>query len=164
MIWIIILAVITGFLCWLLFSPLRLEVDTRVPQAGLKWLGIGSFSVWDEEEWWLSMRIFFYRKTMKLSEIKVMREKKDGTLNKKWKRAMNISRMMTKMISVIKTFRVTEWELAIDSGDYSRNAQVYPLNFLPHTFEHLYINFRNENYLLLKIRNRPWKILYSLLR
>ena len=69
-----------------------------------------------------------------------------------------------KIVRVIKTFRVTKWELAVDSGDYSRNAQLYPLNFLPYTFKHLYVNFRDENYLLLTIRNRPWKILYSFLR
>jgi hypothetical protein len=80
------------------------------------------------------------------------------------KKKIKISQMLKKLTRVIKTFRVTEWQLAIDTGDSTRNAQLYPLNYLPYTFEHLHINFRDENYLLLEIRNSPWKILYAFLR
>lgn len=77
---------------------------------------------------------------------------------------MKIRQLLKKAVRIIKTFRVTEWRLAVDTGDHTRNAQLYPLNFLPGTFRHLQINFRDENYLVLKIRNRPWKILYAFLR
>ena len=77
---------------------------------------------------------------------------------------MKLSRLLKKMLRVVKTFRVTEWQLAIDAGDYTRNAQLYPLNFLPCAFEHLHINFMEDNYMVLKIRNCPWKIVYTLLR
>lgn len=72
--------------------------------------------------------------------------------------------MLKKIIRVIKTFRVTRWQLAVDTGDYVRNAQLYPLNYTKYTFNHLYINFTGENYLTLTIRNRPWKIIYALLK
>ncbi len=68
------------------------------------------------------------------------------------------------MIRVLRTFRVTEWRVAIDTGDYARNAQLYPMNFLPYAFKHLDINFRDENFLVLRIRNRPWKMIYAFLR
>ena len=63
-----------------------------------------------------------------------------------------------------KTFRITEWKLALDTGDYSLNAPLYPLNFLPYTINHILVNFQNENYLALKVRNRPWKILIVFLK
>jgi hypothetical protein len=47
-----------------------MEIDTRSPKAEQRWLGIGGVKVWYEEEWWLSMRILFYRKTIRFSEIK----------------------------------------------------------------------------------------------
>jgi hypothetical protein len=102
---------------------------------------------------------------MRLSEMKTKQKKiKDATVKKKGKGKMKISRVLKKAIRVIKTFRVTEWHLAIDTGDHTCNAQLYPLNFLPYTFKHLHINFHDQNYLVLKIRNRPWKILYAFLR
>jgi hypothetical protein len=56
---------------------------------------------------------------------------------------------------------VEEWRLAMDTGDYILNARLFPLNFLPGCRNHLHINFLEENYLYLKIRNYPWKIIYA---
>lgn len=165
MIWLIILIVFLSFVCWLLISPFRMIVDTRIPMTELRWVSIGRVRIWYEGEWWLSMQILFFQKTMRLSEIKAKPKKiKNAKAKEKPGKKMKISRMLMKGIRVIKTFRVNEWQLAIDTGDHTRNAQLYPLNFLPYAFKHLHINFRDENYLVLKIRNRPWKILYALLR
>ncbi len=71
---------------------------------------------------------------------------------------------MKKVLRVAETFRVTEWQLATDTGDYCLNAQLYPLNYLPHAFEHLHVNFADENYFVMKIKNRPVNILYAYLR
>jgi len=72
--------------------------------------------------------------------------------------------MLLKAARMARTFHILEWKLAIDTGDYTRNAQLYPLNFMPGAFSHLQVNFRDENYLVLKISNRPWKIVYAFLR
>lgn len=165
MVWLIIVGIMISFLFWFLFSPLVVKIDTRVPEAELQWKSIGSIWIWFEDEWWLSMRILFYRKTIRLSEIKTRQKKiKEVTEKKKSKGKMKLGRLLRKMIRVIKTFRVAEWQLAIDAGDYTRNAQLFPLNFLPYSFEHLHINFTEDNYLVLKIKNRPWKIVYAFLR
>ncbi|HEY6063946.1 MAG TPA: hypothetical protein VIV35_10080 [Chitinophagaceae bacterium] len=166
MIWLTGIVVLLIFiLCWLLVSPLVIEIDTRVPHAGLRWVSIGNARIWYENEWWLSMQILFFRKTFRLAEMKSKPKKiKNGKEKKKPGKRMKVSRVLRKLWRVVKTFRVTKWQLAVDSGDYTRNAQFYPLNFLPHTFKHMDINFRDENYLLLTIRNRPWKILFAFLR
>jgi hypothetical protein len=165
MIWVIgIAALLILILYWLLVSPLVIEIDTRLPQAELRWISIGNVRIWYENEWWLSMRIFFFRKTIRLAKIKNKSKKNKSPIEKKPKRRMKPKRILVKAWRVIKTFRVTEWRLAVDTGEYVHNAQLYPLNYLPYTFEHLYINFRDENFLVLKIRNRPWKMLYAFLR
>lgn len=166
MIWLVIMLLsLLTLLCWLLISPVELEIDSRIPSAKLRWFSIGKAVIWYENEWWLNFRVLFYRKTIRFSEIKKKPKKiKPATVKKKPKSRMSISRMSKKIIRVIKTFRVKEWQLAVDCGDHTRNAQLYPLNFLPGTFKHLHINFSDENYLVLKIRNRPWKILYAILR
>jgi hypothetical protein len=76
---------------------------------------------------------------------------------------MKPARMLVKMVKLIKSCRVSEWQLAVDTGDYTCNARLFPLNYLPYTFEHVYINFRDDNYLVVKIRSRPWKMLYAFL-
>ncbi|HLG40915.1 MAG TPA: hypothetical protein VI461_14645 [Chitinophagaceae bacterium] len=165
MLWLIILVVIAAFVCWLLFSPLILEIDTRIPRAGLRWINIGNAWIWYENEWWLSFRILFFRKTIRFAEIKSKPKKIAGVKKKrKRKRKMQPMSLLKKIIRVLKTFRVTKWQLAVDTGDYVRNAQLYPLNYTKYTFNHLYINFTGENYLTLGIRNRPWKIIYALLK
>ena len=64
----------------------------------------------------------------------------------------------------MKTFRVTKWELAIDTGDSLRNAWLYPLNFHPGMGRHFCVNFFDETYLLLEIRNAPWRMVRALMR
>ena len=165
MVLLIILIVLLGFIAWLIFSPLVLEIDTRMPQAAIRWIRIGKARVWYDNEWWLSFRIFFYRKTIRFSDIKSKTKRiKAAKPKEKRKRKMRISRLLRKMIRVLKTFRLTEWQLAIDTGDYCLNAQLYPLNYLPHAFEHLHINFAGKNYFVMKMKNRPLNILYAYLR
>jgi hypothetical protein len=165
MVWLIIVIVIIGLLSWLLISPVVMKVDTRMPEAGLRWLGIGEAKIWYEDEWWFWWRILFYQKKMRFSEIKAKKKvTKQTETKKKRKRKMKINRMLKKGIRVMRTFNVEEWQLAIDTGDYIRNAQLYPLNFSPYSFQHLAVNFNDENFLVMKIRNRPWKMLLALLK
>jgi len=163
--WIIVLLSLLFFICWLLISPVEVEIDSRIPRAKLQWVGIGTAVLWYDDEWRLSMYILFFRKTIRFSKIKRKpKKKRPETATKKPKKRKNIRKQLTKAARIIKTFRVIEWQLAIDTGDQTRNAQLYPLNFLPGAFRHLDINFRNESYLYLKIRNRPWKMVYEFLR
>jgi hypothetical protein len=71
---------------------------------------------------------------------------------------------MRKIKRIIKGVHVNEWQLAVDTGDYARNAQLYPLNFIPAFYRHLLINFTGDNYLIIKIQSRAWKIIYAMLR
>ena len=166
MIWlVIILLVVCLFAGWLLFSPLQLDIDTRSASAELRWLSIGGVRIWYEEEWWMSARILFYRKTIRVSRMKATSKKvKKAPVKVKQEGKINRARMMRKAIRAIRTFRVTEWQLAVDTGDYAGNACLYPLNFLPGTAGHLHINFSEENFLVIKTRNSPWKLLYAFLR
>ena len=163
MIWLIIILFICTILGFLLFSKVIVEVDTRIAKAELHWQGIGMVKIWYEDDWWLSMKVPFYRKTLRFADMKKESKTPTDRPKKKRNKRPGMIRMLRKTIKVIKTFRVIEWRLAIDTGDYSSNAQLYPLNFARRSFGHLNINFRDENFLVLKIHNRPWKILYAFL-
>jgi hypothetical protein len=162
MIWLIIILIICLLLGFLLFSRVVVEVDTRIAKAELSWQGIGMVKVWYEDAWWLNIKVPFYQKTLRFADMKKSKKPEDKPGKKRNERPGMI-RMLRKTLKVIRTFRVIEWQLAIDTGDYSSNAQLYPLNFARRSFGHLNINFRDENFLVLKIHNRPWKILYAFL-
>ena len=166
MIWIIvILLLLILLLSWLLLSSLNIELDSRIPRAGIKWGTIGNARIWYEEGWRMHVHVPFYQKTFNLAEIKRKPRKiiPEDAGNKEKKRR-NLRRMIKMIIPMAKTFRITEWKLALDTGDYSLNAPLYPLNFLPFASNHVLINFQNENYVVLKVRNRPLKILIVFLK
>ncbi|MFI5130489.1 MAG: hypothetical protein ACHQFX_10880 [Chitinophagales bacterium] len=165
MTWVIIIVL---FICLLLgflfFSLIVVEVDTRIAKAEVRWKGIGTVKIWYEDDWWLSMKVPFYRKTLRFTDIKKGSKKTKDSSGKRGNKWPKIMRMLKKTTRVIKTFKLIEWQLAIDTGDYCTNAQLYSMNFVTRKFGHLDINFRGENFLVLKVNNRPWKILYAFLR
>jgi hypothetical protein len=165
MVWLIIVIVIRVLLSWLLISPLIVKVDTRIPEARLRWWSVGEANIWYKDEWWLQWRILFYKKEIRFSEIgSKTKTPKQAASKKRSGRKMKINKILKKGMRIMRTFKVEEWQLAVDTGDHTRNAQLYPLNFIPYNFQHLSINFNDENYLVLKTRNRPWKMLYAFLK
>lgn len=154
------LAVIFLLLCWIIFSPIIIQVDTRVPKAELRWISIGKVVFWYEAEWWLSFRILFFRKKIRLASITVSPKK----IEKKRRQKTSKISLLRKMLKMLRAFRIQEWQLSIDTGNYLYNAWLYPVNFLPYSYGHLHINFNNENYFFIKVRSSPWKMIYAYLR
>lgn len=166
MIWIIgILGLLVLLVCWLLLAPVEVGINTIQAQATFRWLGIGGVRIWYDEEWWFSMQVLFYHKTMPFAEMK-RNPKKAGVKPKerKPKKKLKTKSILKKVIQVTRTLQVTEWQLAIDSGRYDLNARLYPLNFLSWTTGHLFINFQGNNFLVAKLRAQPWKIALAFIK
>ena len=161
MIWLIILAVFLGLIFWILFSPILIEIDTRVPLARVSWKSIGNLILEYNDHWQLNFRVLFFSKTIYFKGAAKRPLKPKHT--RRAKKKSNPRRIIRGVVRMIKSFRVTEWKLSIDTGDHVWNAQMYPLNYLPQGIDHLNINFIDENYLVLKMRNRPWKMLRAFL-
>jgi hypothetical protein len=165
MVWIIILIFLLLILCWFLLAPLELKIDTRTPQASLRWISIGKAKVvYEQEKWLLKIRVWFFSKQWELEKLIFGKKKKNRIKKATRKRKSNKNKRLRRFLSVVKTFRVTKWQIAMDTGDSIQNAWLYPLNFFPYTRHHLYINFEEENYLLLKVRNVPWKLVYAFMK
>jgi hypothetical protein len=144
-------------------AQLEMTLDTRIPEAELSLKTIARARIWYEKEWLIRFKIFFYSRTMELSDLKKSSTtpKKVITHQKKQSRLKNIPR---RILNVVRSFNVTECTLAMDTGDNTTNARLYFLNYTPYTRGHLFINFNDENYLVLKMKNRPWKILFAFFR
>lgn len=166
MYWLIgILLFLFLIICWLLIAPLVMIIDTTRPIASIKWVTLGSAKIWYEEEWWVSMRIPFYRRTWRLADLlKKKPIKKVEAKKKSPSKKLPLSKKMEKFWFIIKSFRVRKWQLAIDTGNPVRNAQLYPLNFYPGAERHILVNFNDDNFLILEIVNRPLKMIIAFLR
>ena len=161
MIWIIIITPLFLLLAWLLLSPLELIIDTRIPVAAIRWIGVGKARViYEKEEWWMNVSILFFRRKWALEKMIFAEKKKKKHTRQKQKKRMS-SKIFQKIFSVLQTFRVRQWQITIDSGDDIENAWLYPLNFFPYMKQHVYINFVDENFLVLSIRNIPWRMVYA---
>jgi len=164
-VWIIIIITLLLILCWLFLTPLELQIDTRTPQASLRWISVGKAIVtYEKDIWWLKIRILFFYKQWELEKLIFAPKKKKRAKRVPQKRKTVKSKRLRKFFDLLKTFRVVKWQMAIDTGDSIKNAWLYPLNFFPHIGKHLYINFTDENYLVLKIRNAPWKLAYAFMK
>jgi len=158
MIWLLLAFLL--IVCGLLLTPVILAIDTRIPEIKLSWKGIGNAAInYKEEEWLLRFRIFFYAKEIQLHNIK--RRKKRQEKPKRKKRSPR--KMLRKFLPVMKTFRVPVWHISVDTEDYVYNAWLYPLNYFIGT-EHCHINFHEENYLVLELRNNLARMLYAWIR
>ncbi|HMU47476.1 MAG TPA: hypothetical protein PKC72_13975 [Chitinophagaceae bacterium] len=156
---LIVILLFTSLLIWLLVSPLVISLDTRIPIVQMKWATIGEAGIWYDETWKIKFRILFFRKTIQFN-----RGKKKITAKKKSIKSKKRKIPLQKIIRLLKTFKINKWNLSVDSGDYIENALLYPMNFLRPFQNHLNINFNDENYLFIEITNRPWKILFAMMR
>jgi hypothetical protein len=111
----------------------------------------------------LKIRVLFFYKQWELEKIG-SGKKKDRIKKIKPKKKGIKMKSIGKLINVLRSFHVTHWEMAIDTGDVIRNAWLYPLNFYAPVHHHLFINFSDDNYLLFEARNSPWKLAYAFIR
>ena len=67
---------------------------------------------------------------------------------------------MHKILQVVRTFKIKEFVLNIDTGNCITNAKLYPLLSIAHLCKGQFnINFQGQNQLILQIENRPVRIL-----
>lgn len=162
MLWIVLLLIILLF-AWILLSPLEFRIDSRVPVMMIQWKAIGSAElIFEKEEWWLKIRVLFFSKKWNLIQMFFSGKKKRKRINKnRQKRKVRKNKTIFKILKVLKTFRVVQWEVAYSADDYEKNAYWYWLNFFPLTRQHVHINFMDENYLVLVIKNRIGRVVYA---
>ena len=162
-VWIILPIFLLLIICWLFIAPLELQIDTRIPRASLRWVSVGQAVVTYKNDCWrLNVSVLFFHKQWDLAKLILKKKKKTMGKRKRKKTIAKKSYRARKFFNVIKTFQVKKWQLAIDTGDVTTNARLYALNFI--TRRHLYINFAEENHLLVIIRNAPWKLAYAFIK
>lgn len=161
MLWLL-LAILLLF-ALLLWLPLELEIDTGHAVYSARWRGIfGIRGVPEAERWRWFFKLFFWEKEWrpsprkpKLAKPKPKKKKPPISPRKAWALAKNLFRAIK-----IKHFRM-DW----DTGDYVRNAQLYPLAcvFSNRKWK-LNINFNGREELEILLQTRLWNLTGAVLQ
>jgi len=119
-----------------------------------------NFEKHDMEIFRLRLKILFfnfYFYPLKINHFKKPKNTFKNTLKKPKKRIP-----FSKAIRVIKTFKVKNCLINIDTGNCILNAKLYPLfAFLNYNSGNYCINFQGQNQFILVIKNKPIDILLS---
>lgn len=162
---IILVAVLLLLAAWLLLAPFELEMDTRVPRLRVEWKTVGWAEITYAEGWKAVYSVLFFKKKIALPPgTKTEKEVSPKKRKKKSRRKMKPAKLLGKISRVLSSFRVREWNWALDTGDHALNAQLYPANYLPRLRGHLQVNFGSVNYFSCRVQNRPWRVIYAWLK
>jgi len=165
MLWIILFLLIS-ILAWILLSPLEFKIDTRVPVIMLQWKSIGSATLFfEDEDWWLKVSVLFFPKKWNLVQMIFAGRKKRKKIRQSHSKESG-RRFVTalKFFKILKTFQILQLEIAFSADDNSKNAWWYWLNFFPLTRKHIRTNFIDQNYLVLVIKNKLWRMAYAFIK
>jgi hypothetical protein len=151
---------------YLLLVPIILFIDTSTNQYFIKVKGIAKASIESDklEVFKIRLKVFFFNfyfyplKNNRL--VKLNKDKKKVVKKKNFKWAH-----FTKVLRVVRSFKIKQFQLDIDTGDCIINSKLFPvfafLNFYNHT--HCSVNFESRNSVLLSLENRPIRIIKSII-
>jgi hypothetical protein len=156
-IWILVFLILV--LVAILLAPLRIQIDSDQGIYEVTWGHVVRMSIFPVD---LKMRLslFGMRKEWPLVSRRDRREKKAKSKKRRGPAAFSGMRFLR----VLRTFRVREWVIDIDTDDYCRNAYLYPVfHFLNLWKGQWRVNYEGEFVVRLTVDNRLSRILGALL-
>jgi hypothetical protein len=161
--WILIIACLLMVFIYLLFAPFFVEINSVTGLFRIRFHRLASARlILNESSIFLELKIGVWQKKIDVLEKKE-RKKKPVVKNEK-KKQTNIS--FQKFLAVIKSFRVRNLLLTLDTGDTQMNGILYPLFVLMSIScgKNITINFLDENKLILQIENNLARIIWAYIK
>lgn len=158
----IFLAIFIAFILGLLFLPIIIFIDTTTNEYYLQLKGIFKidFEKHDLEIFRLKIKILFFNFYFYPLKSKTFKKDKKAIKHKLEKPKKHLP--LSKVLRVIKSFKVKTFLINIDTGNCILNAKLYPLfAFLNYSKGNYSINFQGQNQFILVLENKPINILIS---
>jgi hypothetical protein len=146
---------------WLLLAPFSLRLDTYRDEYYLKWHSIGSARLLLlEGELAIGLRLGPWRKQfypLRPGAKPKAEEEKPALPHPAKAKKPRRPFPWRKMRRVLRTFRVREFQLEIDTDDFARNAWLFPLvHSIGPLRRSVHVNFLGRNEGVLVVQNRLW--------
>ena len=159
----VILSVLLLLLLSILLAPIVLNIDTIKNEYYVRVKGLVKASLEPHETEIFRIRVHtffmnFYVYPLQKKKKKKVKPKEKGI--KKFRKKANLS----KIIRLIRTFKIKRLFLDLDTGDFVWNAKLFPVFvFLNNQIGGMSINFQGRTNLVLQIENKLIYILKELL-
>lgn len=158
----IIILLFLSLILYVLLMPVILVVDTNNEQYYVQMKGVARADVImdDKEIFIIKLKLFFLK--FYIHPLKAKKEKK-AEITKAVKVDKKTKTLSFKtVIRIMKSFKVKEFYINIDTGDCITNSKLYPVfSFLNYQFGGFHINYKGQNALVLAVENRPIRIIKS---
>ena len=159
----IILILVFLFILYLLLLPIVIVIDTISDQYYVHLKGLAKANVIaDEKELFkIKLKVFFFN--FSFYPLKKKKTTLDGKSKEKRVKKKSGRRVKFKTgLRVLKSFKIKQFYLNLDTGDCICNAKLYPIvAFLNHYEGNFHINYQGSNQLVLVLENRPIRIIKS---
>ena len=165
MIWVVVvLTLFVLLIVWILLVVIEIQIDTRIPEASITLKSLGGLRLWYDQHWFAQFRITYFRKTINLNARKPRRSKSVSHRAKKKPSRLQFRKLLEIIRRVLRSFRVQECNIYLDTGDHTYNARLYFLNSMPNFSGHMHVNFNGANYVVLKLKNRLLNLLVAFIK
>lgn len=164
--WIIFFGGLAGLMVALLFIPLRFRIYTHAGTLSLRLLGLLHGSIWvQEDEPVIRVGVWFWRKEFYPFQMlgkKKAKKKGETPSAPKKKKGMKMTRK--KIFRLLRTFRIKDFRMDIDTQDVILNAYLYPLGFFLGNWGIPFrVNYERRFEMNMVVQNRLWNILRAII-
>lgn len=157
----IILALILALLLWILFAPIIIYMNTERHVYFFHMVGFLKVQpLWNDGGLRLGISLPVHRFEIDLLKKRKKKKKakpKEREKSKKGWKAVKPTK--DRILAVIKSFKIKQFKLSLDTGDYVTNALLVPAFYAANAKGiQATINFQGESHILLEISNTVWTI------
>ncbi len=164
-IWVIILFFLS-IVCIILWTPLRLFIDTKRDIYKIEWVYIGSASVISRnDDFSIQIQILFFTKIISFESL--FKGKRPSSTAKRvtpanQRKVSKPTRLFSKLKKILFSFEIKTCKINWDTDDFLLNAYLYPITpFLFTPKKSFAINFEGKREVELIIENRLGRIIKS---
>ncbi|MRX64014.1 hypothetical protein GJ691_07510 [Maribacter sp. RZ05] len=159
-----VLLIVCLFICtvivYILYTKVIIYVNTVTQEFYIRVVGLLKASVETDVDKLIRVRIeaWFMKFDVLPLDHKRKSKMKKSTPRPKSENKKKLT--VHKILQVVRTFKIKEFVLNIDTGNCITNAKLYPLLSIANLCKGQFnINFQGQNQLILQIENRPVRIL-----
>lgn len=165
MVLLLLLALLIVLIAGMLLARLELYIDTYRHLYRLRWgIALSARVETQGEEPALSAQFGPFHKRWTLGQLlfgkKEQKKEKEKPKPKKQEKAAPSKPFPFRLIfAVMKTFRVRQFRMELDTNDYVWNAWLFtPVFLMPALRQRVHVNFLGHNGLVLQVDNRLWNM------
>jgi hypothetical protein len=158
----VILMVFGILVTYLLLMPIILSINTQKNEYYIQLKGLAKANIEPDEKEIIRIRLKVFFMTFYFFPIEeyYKRERVKKLKPKKHKTKSREHFGLSKGLKVLKTFKIKQFVIDIDTGNVITNAKLYPaFAFLNYHIGGFNVNFQGRNQLAVRLQNRPIDII-----